>query len=284
MMDKASRPGGMLNHGIPVFRLEDDVVEREIEGLTLPGMRFRGGRSLGEDFSVEALERDYGAVFLAPGLWAGQVLDIPGAEEAETTDALDFLKACRATGTVRAGKKVLVIGGGSVASDAALSARRFGAPEVTLICLEAREEMPCLKSEVDEMKRRGIRIENGWGPKEFVSGSKVSFRGCTSVFDHAGRFRPLFDESKTLELDFDQVIAAVGQRVEPGLADYLEAAFGRGDRMEVDWVTMQVVGRKRVFAGGDIVRGAGTVVEAVADGRRAAMAIDALLGQQRNGE
>ena len=164
-----------------------------------------------------------------------------------------------------------------MASDAALSAKHFGAAEVTLICLEAREEMPCLVSEIDEMKRRGIRIENGWGPKEFTSGSKMSFRCCTAVFDNDERFRPVFDESKTMEIDFDEVILAVGQRAEPGLAGYLEKAFGRGDRLEVDWETMRVANQARVFAGGDIVRGAGTVVEAVADGRRAAVGIDALL-------
>ncbi len=277
MMDKASRPGGMLNHAIPAFRLGDDVVEREIEGLTVPGMRFHGGKALGEDFSVEDLEGDYQAVFLAPGLWSGQQLEIAGANKAETTDALGFLKDCRTSQTARVGKKVLVIGGGSVASDAALSAKHFGAAEVTLICLEAPEEMPCLEIEIDEMKRRAIRIENGWGPKEFASGSKMSFRSCTAVFDDQGQFQPVFNESKTMEIDFDEVIVAVGQRTEPGLAGYLEKAFGRGDRLEVDPESMQVVDRESVFAGGDIVRGAGTVVEAVADGRRAAVGIDAML-------
>jgi len=277
MMDKASKPGGMMNHGIPSFRLRDDVVEREIQGLTVPGMRFHGGKSLGDDFSVEDLEGDYRAVFLAPGLWSGQQLDIPGAEGAETRDALVFLQECRTSGTARVGKKVLVIGGGSVASDAALSAKHFGADEVTLICLETREEMPCLVSEIDEMKGMGIHIENGWGPKEFTSGSKMSFRCCTAVFDDEGRFQPVFDELKTTVIDFDEVILALGQRVEPRLAGYLEKVFGRGDRLEVDWETMQVADRNRVFAGGDIVRGAGTVVEAVADGRRAAMGIDALI-------
>ncbi len=86
-----------------------------------------------------------------------------------------------------------------------------------------------------------------------------------------------------MESDFDQVIVAVGQRAEPSLAGYLEKAFGRGDRVSVDPETMQVVDRKIVFAGGDIVRGAGTVVEAVADGRRAAVGIDGML-RERAGE
>jgi glutamate synthase (NADPH/NADH) small chain len=96
------------------------------------------------------------------------------------------------------------------------------------------------------------------------------------VFDESGAFRPVFDESKTMELGFDQVILAVGQQTEPALAEYLRKEFGREDRVEVDTRSMQVVGRSTVFAGGDIIRGAGTVVEAVGDGRCAAMGIDAL--------
>ena len=278
IMDKASRPGGMLSQAIPAFRLADDIVEREIDGLTLPGMKFQGGKTLGQDFSVRDLERNYCAIFLAPGLWFGQRLNLPGMERAETTDALSFLTSCRAGGTAKVGKSVLVIGGGSVASDAALSASHFGAAEVVLVCLEGPEDMPCLKSEIDGLKRKGVSIENGWGPKEFLSGSKISFVRCTSVFDNGGQFHPRFDDSEAMELDFEQLILAVGQCTEPALAKYLRKEFGKGDRLEVDMQTMQVVGRDRVFAGGDIVRNAGTVVEAVADGRRAAMAIDEKVG------
>jgi NADPH-dependent glutamate synthase beta subunit-like oxidoreductase len=190
------------------------------------------------------------------------------------TDGLGFLQSCRRNGKAEVGKKVVVIGGGSVASDAAVSAKRGGATEVTLVCLEGPEQMPCLSSEILEMNHHGIKIENGWGPREVISDSKLAFVCCTSVFDESGAFRPVFDESKTTEFDFDQVILAVGQRTEPALAKYLKEEFGTEDGLEVDPETMQVVGRDGVFAGGDIVRGAGTVVEAVGDGRRAAMSID----------
>jgi NADPH-dependent glutamate synthase beta subunit-like oxidoreductase len=106
----------------------------------------------------------------------------------------------------------------------------------------------------------------------------MSFVRCTSVFDDSGAFRPAFDDSENMELDFDQVIMAVGQRTEPALAKYLKEEFGTDDGLKVDTQTMQVIGRSGVFAGGDIVRGAGTVVEAVGDGRRAAMAIDEQVG------
>jgi NADPH-dependent glutamate synthase beta subunit-like oxidoreductase len=156
---------------------------------------------------------------------------------------------------------------------------RCGAKKVTLVCLEGSDEMPCLNSEIVEMKNHGIEIENGWGPKAAASKSKLSFVRCTSVFDDNGQFRPTFDDSQTKELDFDQLILAVGQRTEPALAKYLKKEFGTEDGLEVEPQTMEVVGRSGVFAGGDIVRGAGTVVEAVGDGRCAAMAIDALFAE-----
>jgi NADPH-dependent glutamate synthase beta subunit-like oxidoreductase len=279
VMDKGKGPGGMLTQAVPEFRLPAEVVQREIDGLSLPGMAFRYGKALGKDFTVGELEEDYHAVFLAPGLWAGRTLDIPGMEKAKMTDGLRFLQSCRGNGKGKVGKNVVVVGGGSVASDAAVSAVRCGAKKVTLVCLEGPEEMPCLKSEIVEMKDQGIKIENGWGPKAAASQSKLSFARCTAVFDKDGAFRPVFDESETMELDFDQVILAVGQRTEPALAKYLKKEFGKEDGLEVDAGTMQVVGRSGVFAGGDIVRGAGTVAEAVGDGRRAAMAIDVLFSE-----
>jgi NADPH-dependent glutamate synthase beta subunit-like oxidoreductase len=278
IMDKAKGPGGMLTHAVPDFRLPDEIVEREIDGLSLPGMSFRFGKALGKDFTVADLEEDYHAVFLAPGLWSGRKLDIPGLEPSKMTDGLSFLQFCRRNGKGKVGKNVVVIGGGSVASDAAVSAKRSGAKEVTLVCLEGPEEMPCLKSEVAEMKNHGIKIENGWGPKAAPSKSRLTFVRCTSVFDASGQFCPSFDDSNTKELDLDQVILAVGQRAEPALAKYLKKEFGTDDGLEVDPHTMQVVGRRGVFAGGDIVRGAGTVAEAVGDGRRAAVAIDEQVG------
>ncbi len=276
IMDKAKGPGGMLTQAVPAFRLPEEMVEREIDGLTLPGMSFEYGKALGKDFSVTDLEANYNAVFLAPGLWSGRTINIAGLEKSKMTDGLSFLQSCRGNGKGKVGKDVVVIGGGSVASDAAVSAKHCGAKKVTLVCLESAEEMPCLQTEIDEMKTHGIKIENGWGPKAAPSKTKLSFVGCKAVFDKGGAFSPVFDESKTMELGFDQVILAVGQQTEPALAKYLKKEFGREDRVEVDTQTMQVVGRSAVFAGGDIVRGAGTVVEAVGDGRNAAAAIDAL--------
>jgi len=274
ILDKAGKPGGVLSHAVPVFRLPEGVVQREIKGLTLPGMNFQYDKALGRDFTLGDLQGAYTAVFLAPGLGKGRALDLPGGRKARQTDALSFLNTCRAKGKVKVEKRVVVIGGGSVAADAARVARKAGAGSVVLVCLEKADEMPCLPAEQEELKALGIGIENGWGPKEFVSESRLSLVGCTSVFDDAGRFKPAFDEQQTMEVALDQVIVAIGQTLEPSLADCLKRDLGADGHLPVDKETLEVQGHPGIYAGGDIIRGAGTVVEAVADGRRAARAMD----------
>jgi len=277
VLEKAEKPGGMLALALPPFRMSDDILAREIDGLTLPGMHFEFGRSLGKDYTVSGLEDDYDAVFLAPGLWSGRQLEIPGVETADTIDALRLLCSYRREGRVKVGKRVVVVGGGSVATDAALAAKGSGADSVSLVCLEGEAEMPALASELAELKRLGIAILHGWGPNTVLSDTKMSFIRCTSVFDEQKRFRPTYDKSESMDMEFDNLIWAVGQVVEPTLAAYLKDEFGRDGLISVDGDTMEVWGRPGVFAGGDIVRGPGTVVEAVGDGRRAAMGIAAWL-------
>ncbi len=274
ILDKSDKPGGMMIGVIPAERMPEEVLNREIDMLTLSGMNFEYGKELGKNVSVEDLKNDYKAVFLAPGLWAGRQLKIPGIKQAKVTDALSFLNKSRTKGKVKVGNRVLVIGGGSVASDVALAAQAAGAKETTVVCLESGQEMPCLPSEHSEMVEKGIKIENCWGPKEIISKTKMTFISCTAVFDAQGKFAPAFDETKTREFEFDEVIIAVGQTMETALAKGLKQAFGKEGLLEVDEETNAVIGHPGIFAGGDIVRGAGTVVEAIGDGRRAAQAID----------
>jgi NADPH-dependent glutamate synthase beta subunit-like oxidoreductase len=272
--DKADVPGGMVGLAVPEFRLPKEVVERELKGLALPGISYKFNMALGKDVAVKGLADGYKAAFLAPGLWGGRRLDLPGLDGATVTDAMGFLVASRTNGGVPVKDRVLVIGGGSVASDVAIMARNQGAKQVTIACLEGEGEMPCLASEVDEMKHKGIEFHNGWGAREALSGSRMRFVECTRVYDDEGRFSPAFDDSKSMELDFDQIIMAVGQDVESDLAAYLKEEFQTEGLLDVDAETLQVKGRTGLYAGGDIIRGAGTIVEAVADGRRAAGAMD----------
>ncbi|MCP4629192.1 MAG: FAD-dependent oxidoreductase [bacterium] len=274
IMDKSNKMGGLPVHAIPVSRLPEEVAHREIEGMLLAGINFEHGKTLGKDFTLADLEKSYDAVFMAPGLWTGRKLNLPGLKSAHAIDALSFLKSCRSKKKVKVGKNVLVIGGGSVAADAAITAEYHGAARVSMICLEKIEEMPCLEDEIMTLNKKGIQLKNGWGPKEVLSNSKITFIGCTSVFDKKGNFNPVYDDSKIMEIDFDQIIMAVGQSAEPALAKYLKKEFNTDGLIEIEEKTMQIKGRPGIYAGGDIVNGAGTVVQAVGDGRRAALAID----------
>ena len=280
VFEKRKKKGGMLTHVIPPSRLPADAIDRDLKGISLPSIDFRYGMELGKDIMVSQLSKEYDAVFIAPGLWSGRKLDLPGIDNINITDALSFIMDYRQKGKVDVEGKLLVIGGGSVAADAVYVASESGVKAITMVCLESREEMPALKTEVDELLECGCELHDSWGPKEFSEG-KVTFMECTSVFDKDGKFAPKFNEKNLKEINADTVIVAVGQTVESSLSAYLEKEFGMTGLLEVDPETLQVKGKSKVYAGGDIIRGASTVVQAVADGRRAAMAIHTKLGNNK---
>ncbi len=280
--DKLNKPGGMMSHCIPSCRLGDDILSREIGDMTLPGMNYKFGMELGKDIMLDELRDEYPAIFIAPGLWSGRTLDNIGSGAGNITDALSFLKSARAGSKPATGENVLVIGGGSVASDAAITAKQLGASNVTVVCLEKREEMPCLPSEVVELEREGIKIENSWGPACMDRSGRISFDCCVSVFDDEKKFNPRFDSNRKMEFEYDQLIVAIGQRVENLLAAYLKTELRVSGLIPIIKETMQVKGHPGIYAGGDIIRGAGTVVEAVADGRKAAAAIDKYIKSKIN--
>lgn len=278
IFEKMSSPGGMLSHTIPEFRLPKKVLEREFNGILNSRIHLLFEKELGKNITIPQLSKEYNAVFLAPGLWAGRKLELEGIEQVEAIDALSFLKTYRETGSYELKERVLIIGGGSVATDAAMTAKKCGAKEITLVCLEARDDMPALPSEVNELLTQGVEIHNSWGPKSFPDEKTLTCTSCTSVFDAQGNFHPQFDESETKEFEFDQIILAIGQTIEPNLSTYLETEFG-SSKISVDPETQLIKGQTNVYAGGDLIRGVGTVVQAVADGRRAAMAIDKRLNE-----
>ncbi len=268
LFDKKEKPGGMIRYVIPSFRLPADVIEREFNGVLISPISFKGGKEFGKDVLIEDLSKSYDAVFLAPGLWQGRKLKLSGIEDKDMTDALSFISEYRDKGTVSVKNSVLIVGGGSVAADAASVAKKAGSKKISLICLESEEEMPMLDHEWNELKAMDIVIFNSLGPKAVKNG-KLSCIQCKSVFDQKGNFCPEFNESVLKEVPFEQLIMAVGQGLDPSLAQYLEKSFGTS-KLKVDPNTQLINGQKNVYAGGDIIRGAGTVVQAVGDGRRAA--------------
>lgn len=279
VFERAEEPGGMLRYGIPAYRLSRRVVERTVALLEGIGVEFRCGVTLGEALTADALRNEFDRVFVATGAWG---LPRIGLEhEDELVAGLDFLTAVAAGERRVPGPRVLVIGGGSVAMDVAVTVRRLGAESVTVACLETCDEMPALLEEVEEALAEGIELTPSCGPSRVLrrDGRVVGMElvTCTSVFDEQACFAPTFDESARSTVEADEVILAVGQRVEAEtlLAAGLEL---QGGRLAADAETQrtQVAG---VFAGGDVATGPATVIAAIAAGRRAAAAIHAELAR-----
>lgn len=277
LYDPAAQPGGIPASMVPDFRVPSDSVARDVAGILCREEITLHTRGYGVDLPLAQLEREHAAVFLACGLGTGKKVTIKGLEDGSAGDAAAYLAACKDGSATALGGTVVVIGGGSVATDAALMAKRRGASRVVVACLEAIDEMPCLPSERREMMDHGIEVQAGWAPGEVHDG-KLKLFGCDAVLDDNGCFAPMINPKRQQSLSFDHIILAVGQTMEAGLAEQLGEELGCAvDAIEVDPQTQRVAGRDGLFAGGDIVRRGGTIVEAVADGRRAAMGIHAHL-------
>jgi CO/xanthine dehydrogenase FAD-binding subunit len=230
---------------------------------------------VGKEVTLASLEMEYDGVFLAVGAWSQPTIGVEG--EKLTVSALDFL-----TGAVRGevqttGPRVMVIGGGNVAVDAAMTALRLGAKQVTMACLESREEMPALEWEVDQALEEGVELMTSWGPSRIFSEdgkvTSIELVRCVSVFDNLGHFAPAYDQTVKTTKEVDQVILAVGLRTDlSGLnpEETLETARGL---ITVDPET-QATNKPTIWAGGDVTSGPATIIEAIASGRRAAQAID----------
>jgi len=277
IFEAREKAGGALMYSIPPYRLPKDVVSKQIKAIENIGVQFRYSVKIGRDVTLANLQKKYDAVFCATGAWKSSVLGLP--DEGLLTQGLDFLEKIN-SGLQRIGaRKVLVIGGGSVAMDVATSALRMGAKEVTVACLESRPEMPALPEEVEQAIREGIRLMPSWGPSRILK-TKGKLSGmklvkCTSVYDSDRRFAPTFDPAVKETLKADQIILAIGQR--PDLS-YAETHLNVDRGLIMVNPETQATSKARVFAGGDAtISGPLSVVAALASGRRAAEAINRFL-------
>ena len=277
--------GGMLSVAIPDFRLPRMVIEKEIAYIAKRGVEIKYNTPINVNFTVEDLKKDgYQAVFIAAGAQKSQGIGIPG--ELEDLEGfyygLRFLRDVKFSKPVRIGRRVTVIGGGNVALDAARTALRIGADEATIYYRRSREEMPVTEVEYDEALAEGVQVNFLVSPTRIVSKNwKVTGLQCIHMSlgepDASGRRRPLPVSGSDFFTEADTVIAAVGQA--PDLSflppdSALERT--RWERLAVDEnrLATNVPG---VFAGGDFVAGPGMVIEAIAAGRRGAIAIDKYL-------
>jgi NADPH-dependent glutamate synthase beta subunit-like oxidoreductase/CO/xanthine dehydrogenase FAD-binding subunit len=279
VLDQMPEAGGMLTHSIPAYRMPKDVMAAQVRALEGMGIRFELGAALGGNgLSLESLRRRFDALFLATGLWKGKSLRIEKGELLES--GLKFLIAVQTGGDARpkVGRRVLVIGGGSVAVDVALTARRLGADEVLMACLETAETMPAIPEDLEQAREEGITILPSWGPHRVLeAGGKLTgmeLVRCTAVFDKTGRFAPTFDPTITTTVAADQVLVAIGQAAD--LA-YAESGLGTERGLLAADKATGVTALPGVFAGGDVTGSSVTVVQAMASGQRVAAAMNAWL-------
>ena len=275
VFDKMEEPGGMLTYAIPNYRLSKSYVKQVAAAYEKMGIRFRLGCCLGEDIQAEDLEKEYDNVFYATGAWKRPVLGFDGEEFTEF--GLQFLMEVNQWMNKKDRRHVLVVGGGNVAMDVAITARRLGAESVTLACLESEPEMPASREEIARAREEGIEIMPSYGvSKAIYEGSQVTgmeLMRCTSVKDENGRFNPRYDREETLRVSADSILMAAGQKVDLSfLGDKYGLALERG-LIQVDKDT-QATSKSGIYAGGDATTGPATVIQGVRSGRNAAEAIN----------
>jgi len=275
------RPGGMLVQTIPAYRLPRETVAREIRMIEQLGVDIRTQQRLGKDFTLDSLKVDgYEAVFLGIGVPGGIKLELPGSEGSDVVDGISFLKEYNLRGSVKVGKKVVVIGGGNAATDAARTAIRLGA-EVHMVYRRSQAEMPAYAEEIEQAVQEGIHIHTLTHPVRIQrEGGRITSVECIRMklgdFDRSGRRRPVESED-TFPIEADQVIFAIGQSFDfNSICGGEQVAITNGDHIFGDKITGQTQ-IPWLFTGGDCMSGPRSVIEAVAAGERAAVGMDAYL-------
>lgn len=292
IFDSMPEPGGWLVYGIPEFRLPRDIMKAEIDVIRKLGVELRMGVQVGKDVTLEDLRNQgYHAFFIAVGTQKSLKLGIPGEELEGVFAGGDFLKKAH-LGQVEAGlwgQRVAVIGGGNVAMDSARMALRLGAKEVRVLYRRSRQEMPAGEEEIVEAEEEGIQFNFLTAPVEILGdgGGKVKEVRCIRMQlcepDAGGRCRPEPISGSEHSLPVDVVIAAIGLETElslfgDGTSAWRPTLTGWGT-IEVDRITY-ATSIPGVFAGGDVVTGAATVVGAIEAGKEVAISIDRYLSRK----
>ncbi len=275
--------GGMLAVGIPDYRLPRKVLENDIRFICQHGIEIQTGKALGRDFMMDALfKQGYKAVFLAMGAHLNQKMNVPGEEAKGVFPGVDFLRRVNLGEKIEVGEKVAVIGGGNVAFDAARTALRMGATDVSIVYRRTRDEMPANDEEIEEAEHEKIKLLYLVTPTRIITEhGKVNGLECQRMelgdFDASGRRRPVPIKGSEFVMEADGVIPAIGYV--PDLSclprdDGFKTT--KAGTLSADPVTL-ATHLPGVFAGGDVVTGPSTVVEAMASGYRAALSIDKYL-------
>ena len=288
--------GGVLMYGIPEFRLPKDIVQREISALEAMGVEVEVNKVVGQIYTVDdLLEKGYDAVFIGTGAGLPRFLGVPGENLNGVYSANEFLTRTNLMRAflfpeydtpIKVGKRVITVGGGNVAMDSARTALRLGAEESIIVYRRSEQELPARAEEVEHAKEEGINFQLLTNPVRFIEkDGAITGAECIRMElgepDESGRRRPVPIPGSEFTIEADTVVIAVGNgphplvpRTTPGLD------LTRRGNIVADPDTGQT-SKEGVFAGGDIVTGAATVIQAMGAGKRAAVAIDRYLQQKK---
>ncbi|MHB8160096.1 MAG: FAD-dependent oxidoreductase [Thermoleophilia bacterium] len=285
IFEKQPEAGGFLRTGILNFRLPKNILDEDIDYIRGMGVEIRTSTAVGNDIKFDDLVSEYDAVLIAVGLSESRSLPIPGVDLPQVLLAVPFLEDVNAGRDIpQLGKEIIVIGGGNVAIDVARSAKRISGGKVITVCLEADHEMPAHDWEIADARTEGIEMLCSQGPNAIVGDGKVEglqVKKCESVFDENGRFAPTFCDTELSIVPGDTVIITIGQMSNlsflpdtgPDLNERGILVFDR---------ELCTTSRRGVFASGEVVTGPGAAVNALASGKRAAIAVARYLGVDAN--
>ncbi|MFX1607268.1 MAG: FAD-dependent oxidoreductase, partial [Promethearchaeota archaeon] len=284
VFDSSNKPGGLISSCIPEYRVSTEVAMQDIGWILGHGMTVQLNTAIGTDISLDQLRKDFDAIYVAVGAQNPAKLNLEGMEKRGVLYGIPFLKSAKKGRPPKAfGNEVIVIGGGNVGIDCARTSVRLGAKKVTLVCLEtrdltSRDRMPAHEWEIEDAEEEGVKILGSLGPAKILS-EKGRVKGldttvCTSVYTADGKFSPTFSKDAGPTIKGDTVIIAIGQRTDLSGFEKLETTLGGG--LAVDEYTLET-SLPGVFAGGDVVTGPSSVIEAIALGKEAAVSIQRYL-------
>ena len=281
--------GGVMMYGIPEFRLPKKIVQAEIKSIESEGVKIKTDYVIGKTLTLDELKQDFDAIFIANGAGLPYFMDLPGEDLVGVYSANEFLTRVNlmkaydfpnSDTPVRKGKKVVVIGAGNVAMDAARTALRLGA-EVTLVYRRTIKESPARVEEIHHAEEEGIEFLWLTNPVKIIGEKAVEAIGLIKMElgepDDSGRRRPVPIENSEFTLECDQVIIAIGQGPNPLLTKDSDLEKTKKGKLTTN--DKQQTSDPMIFAGGDIIEGETTVIKAMGDGKKAAVAIDEFLSK-----
>jgi formate dehydrogenase major subunit len=272
-------PGGMLNVGIPPYRLPREVVQQAIEEVRQLGVDIFTGMPIGKELNLESLRKKYDAVYIAAGAHKAERLGIDGEDLQGVIHGVTFMRMVNLDKNPKTGSRVAVVGGGNTAMDSARSSFRLGAKEVFILYRRTREEMPVDPRELEEVEEEGIKVHYLTQPIRVLSRDGITVSGVQCIRNRLGepekdgRRRPIPVEGTEFDIDIDLLIPAVSQSPDISfLPEEIGLEISKWDRLSVNPDTFET-NVHGIFAGGDFVTGPRDVIRVIADGRKTALSI-----------